>query len=132
MLDVGEVVPGTPASTGGAGVRGRTLVNRFVEVTLEPAGALALHDRRTGERFFDLLRLEDGGGARDTYTHCPPARDPVVRRTRQGRDHLPRPAPGPLGAAPEARRGMKAVAARAGGVVYAAHPLGRGPLAGGN
>src|SRR3989454_743322 len=64
MLDVGEVVPGTPASTGGAGGRGRTLVNRFVEVTLEPAGGLAVHDRRTRERLFDLLRPPDGGGCR--------------------------------------------------------------------
>src|SRR3989442_620748 len=58
----------------GVEVRGRSLVNRFVEATLEPSGALALRDRCTGERFFDLLRLEDGGDAGDTYTYCPPAR----------------------------------------------------------
>ncbi|OLC03534.1 MAG: hypothetical protein AUH46_05390 [Gemmatimonadetes bacterium 13_1_40CM_70_15] len=123
MLDVGEVVPGTPASTGGAGVRGRTLVNRFVEVTLEPGGALALHDRRTGERFFDLLRLEDGGDAGDTYTYCPPARDRVVRRTGQGRIHVRRLAPGPLVAALEARWSMKTVAARLVVMLYADHPV---------
>src|SRR5207244_7145209 len=46
--------------------RGRTLTNRLVEVTFEATGALALHDRRSGERFFDVLRLEDGGDAGDT------------------------------------------------------------------
>src|SRR2546422_4112008 len=30
---------------------------------------------RTGERFHDVLRLEDGGDAGDTYTYCPPAGD---------------------------------------------------------
>jgi len=38
-------------------VKGRSLVNRWIEIVLEPTGALALHDRRTGERFFDVLRL---------------------------------------------------------------------------
>src|SRR5207248_3123079 len=37
----------------GAVVKGRSLVNRWIETALEPTGALALHDRRTGERFFD-------------------------------------------------------------------------------
>ena len=41
----------------GAVVKGRSLVNRWIEIVLEPTGALALHDRRTGERFFDVLRL---------------------------------------------------------------------------
>src|SRR2546428_620921 len=63
ILDVGEVVPGTPASTGGAGVRGRTLVNRFVEVTLEPAGALPVHRPRPRGRPFELLRPTARGGA---------------------------------------------------------------------
>src|SRR6266702_3086607 len=79
-----RLTPGTSRperAGGGAGavVKGRSVVNHWIEVALEPTGALALHDRRTGERCFDLLRLEDGGDAGDTYTYCPPARDRVVR-----------------------------------------------------
>jgi len=89
----------------GVEVRGRSLVNRFLEVALEPSGALALRDRRTGERFFDLLRLEDGGDAGDTYTYCPPARDRVVRAT--GPIKVRRLAAGPLVAALEARQALR-------------------------
>src|SRR5207245_139172 len=89
----------------GVEVRGRSLVNRFLEVALEPSGALALRDRRTGERFFDLLRLEDGGDAGDTYTYCPPARDRVVRAT--GPIKVRRLAAGPLVAALEARQSLR-------------------------
>src|SRR5438093_420659 len=63
----------------GAVVKGRSLVNHWIEIVLEPTGALALHDRRTGERFFDVLRLEDGGDAGDTYSYCPPVRDRIGR-----------------------------------------------------
>jgi alpha-mannosidase len=121
LLDVGEAVAATPAGTGAAGVRGRTLANRFVEVTLEPTGALALHDRRTGERYFDLLRLEDGGDAGDTYTYCPPARDRVSRSA--GPISVRRLAPGPLVAALEARWRMKTVAARLVVMLHADHPV---------
>lgn len=92
------------AAGGGADrvlVRGRTLANRAAEVTLEPTGALALHDRRTGERFFDLLRLEDAGDAGDTYTYCPRARDRPLRSA--GPVKVRRLAAGPLVAALEAR-----------------------------
>jgi len=54
-------------------VRGRTLENRFVEVTLEPNGAMTLVDRKRNERYVDLLRLEDAGDAGDAYTYCPAA-----------------------------------------------------------
>src|SRR5207249_4691418 len=76
----------TPGAIGGSGasVKGRSLANHWIEATLEPTGALALHDRRTGERFFDVLRLEDGGDAGDTYTYCPPARDCIVRAAGAG------------------------------------------------
>src|SRR3989449_4188587 len=77
LATLGLAPPERLSSHEGVEVRGRSLVNRFVEATLEPSGALALRDRRTGERFFDLLRLEDGGDAGDTYTFCPPARDRV-------------------------------------------------------
>jgi len=81
--------------------RGRTLTNRLVEVTFEATGALALHDRRSGERFFDVLRLEDGGDAGDTYTYCPPVHDRLRRST--GPIAVRRLAAGPLVAALEAR-----------------------------
>src|SRR3989442_1746126 len=102
------VAPGTARVPERALVRGggRTLVNRFVQVTLEPTGALTLHDRRTGERFAGLLRLEDGGDAGDTYTYCPPARDRVVRAA--GPIALRRRAAGPLVAALEARVAVRA------------------------
>src|SRR6266480_4297203 len=90
----------------GAVVKGRSLVNRWIETVLEPTGALALHDRRTGERFFDVLRLEDGGDAGDTYTYCPPARDRIVRAQRPIR--VRRLAAGPLVAALEATFDMRA------------------------
>jgi len=98
----------TPGAIGGSGasVKGRSLANHWIEATLEPTGALALHDRRTGERFFDVLRLEDGGDAGDTYTYCPPARDRIVRAA--GPIRVRRLAAGPLVAALEATFGMRA------------------------
>src|SRR5439155_716196 len=98
----------TPGAIGGSGarVKGRSLANHWIEATLEPTGALALHDRRTGERFFDVLRLEDGGDAGDTYTYCPPARDRIVRAA--GPIRVRRLAAGPLVAALEATFGVRA------------------------
>src|SRR5213083_2414408 len=97
----------TPGAIGGSGarVKGRSLANHWIEATLEPTGALALHDRRTGERFFDVLRLEDGGDAGDSYTYCPPARDRVVRAA--GPIKVRRLAAGPLVAALEARQALR-------------------------
>ncbi len=85
----------------GAAVKGRSLVNHWIDVALEPTGALALHDRRTGERFPDVLWLEDGGDAGDTYTYCPPAGDRIVRAA--GPLKVRRLAAGPLVAALEVR-----------------------------
>ena len=82
-------------------VKGRSLVNHWIEVALEPTGALALHDRRSGQRFADVLRIEDGGDAGDTYSYCPPARDRVLRAG--GPIKVRRLASGPLVAALEAR-----------------------------
>jgi len=84
-----------------ARVRGRSLENRFVEVTLEPNGALSLLDRRRNERYGDLLRLEDAGDAGDAYTYCPPARDRI--KQSRGPIAVRRLAAGPLVAALEAR-----------------------------
>src|SRR6266566_149110 len=89
----------------GAVVKGRSLVNHWIEIVLEPTGALALHDRRTGERFFDVLRLEDGGDAGDTYSYCPPVRDRVVRAA--GPIRVRRLAAGPLVASLEATFTMR-------------------------
>ena len=84
-----------------ARVRGRSLENRFVEVTLEPNGALSLLDRRRNERYGDLLRLEHAGDAGDAYTYCPPARDRI--KPSRGPITVRRLAAGPLVAALEAR-----------------------------
>ncbi len=84
-----------------AQVRGRTLENRFVEVALESSGAVTLVDRRSGERYAGLLRLEDAGDAGDAYTYCPPARDRITRS--RGAITVRRLAAGPLVAALEAR-----------------------------
>jgi 2-O-(6-phospho-alpha-D-mannosyl)-D-glycerate hydrolase len=85
----------------GALVKGRSLVNHWIEVALEPTGALILHDRRSGQRFAELLRIEDSGDAGDTYSYCPPAGDRLVRAA--GPIKLRRLAAGPLVAALEAR-----------------------------
>src|SRR2546423_6472567 len=69
----GATAPGARPSGEGVQVKARTLVNHWIEVTLEPTGALALHDRRSGQRFTDVLRVEAGGDAGDTYSYCPPA-----------------------------------------------------------
>ncbi len=108
LLDSGPIrAPAArPVPAGRSGARGeaamasvRTLANRFVRVTLEPTGALTLTDRRTGERFHDLLRLESEGDAGDTYTFCARSRG-VVRSAGPVRRRLL--ARGPLVAAIEA------------------------------
>ncbi len=105
VLSAAPAGPESPASGAAAGVRGRMLANRLVEVTLEATGALALHDRRSGERYFDLLRLVDSGDAGDAYTFCPSRRDrPVLGR---GPLRVRRLAAGPLLAAIEARYEMR-------------------------
>ena len=93
----------TEPSGEGAAVRGggRSLVNHWIEVAVESTGALALRDRRSGQRFADLLRIEDGGDAGDTYTYCPPAGDRLVKGG--GPIKVRRLAGGPLVAALEDR-----------------------------
>ncbi|PYO29392.1 MAG: hypothetical protein DMD73_02125 [Gemmatimonadetes bacterium] len=75
-IATGASAPGARPSGEGVHVKGRSLVNHWIEVALEPTGALALHDRRSGQRFAELLRIEDGGDAGDTYSYCPPAAPP--------------------------------------------------------
>ena len=90
-------------------VKGRALVNHWIEVAIEPTGALSLHDRRSGQRFPDLLQVEDDGDAGDTYSYCPRAGGRVVRAA--GQITVRRLAAGPLVAALEARFELRSRAA---------------------
>src|SRR5204862_1879077 len=101
----GATAPRARPSGEGVQVKARTLVNHWIEVALEPTGALALHDRRSGLRFTDLLRVEDGGDAGDTYRYCPPAGDRVTRAA--GPITARRLAAGPLVAARETRFALR-------------------------
>jgi len=94
---------GAVASDRGESVRarGRSLENRFVEVSFESSGALTIVDLRRNQRYTDLLRLESGGDAGDAYSYCPPARNRVTRSG--GAIAVRRLAAGPLVAALEAR-----------------------------
>jgi len=103
-------------------VRGRSLENRFVEVTLESNGAITLVDRKRNERYVELLRLEDGGDAGDAYTYCPPVRDRV--KQSRGPVTVRRLAAGPLVAALEARWEMiRGIGARLLVQLYADSPI---------
>lgn len=98
-----SLAPGAPPASGPrqrVEVQGRSLLNPQAVVTLDRTGALVLYDRRTQARWLDLLRLESGGDAGDTYTYCPPVRDRIVRS--QGPIRVRRLAAGPLVAALEA------------------------------
>jgi 2-O-(6-phospho-alpha-D-mannosyl)-D-glycerate hydrolase len=77
-LDVGQG-PARPES--GVWLKGRTLGNELVEVRVGPTGALHLFDRRTRQRYPDLLTFESSGDVGDTYTYCAPSRD-RLRRSR--------------------------------------------------
>jgi hypothetical protein len=80
------------------------LANRFVAVHLSPTGALALEDRRTGERYDGLARLEDEPDAGDTYTFSRGASRAVRNGTTGSRRVI---AGGPLVGAVEARWSME-------------------------
>jgi len=111
-----------------ARVRGRSLENRFVEVTIEANGALTLLDRRRNERYGELLRLEDAGDAGDAYTYAPPARDRV--KQSRGAISVRRLAAGPLVAALEARwEVIRGIDARMVVQMFADSPIVRASLA---
>src|SRR6266702_2436836 len=113
---------GTRPPGEGALVKGRSLVNHWIEVAIEPTGALTLHDRRSGQRFTDLLRIEDGGDAGDTYTYCPPKGDRLARSA--GPIKVRRLAAGPLVAALEARFEIgRRVGIRLVAILYADSPM---------
>jgi alpha-mannosidase len=108
--------------------RGRSLENRFVQVTIEATGALMLVDRRRNERYGELLRLEDAGDAGDAYTYAPPARDRV--KQARGPVSVRRLAAGPLVAALEARwEVMRGIDARMVVQLFADSPIVRVSLA---
>lgn len=97
-----------PVREAGAAVKGRAVLNRFVEVSVQPNGALALLDRTRREWFLDALRLEDEGDLGDAYTFAPaPDRRPV---RSEGPVRMRRLAAGPLVAALEARFALRAQA----------------------
>jgi len=90
----------------GVAVKGRSLINRDVEVTIQPNGALVVFDKRSREWFLDVLRLEDASDAGDTYSYCPAAGGRVVRA--EGPVTVRRLAAGPFVAALEARFDLRA------------------------
>jgi mannosylglycerate hydrolase len=69
------------AQHAGTWIRGRSIGNELVEVTVGAGGGLRVSDRRTRQTYSDVLTLESGGDAGDTYTYCPPTRD-RIRRSR--------------------------------------------------
>ena len=92
----------------GARVHGRTLSNAFVEVVVEPTGAITLLDRRTNERFEGLLQLEVQGDRGDLYTPCPQGRP----ERAAGAIRVRRLAGGPLVAALEVAFELRSATAR--------------------
>jgi mannosylglycerate hydrolase len=80
--------------------------NELVEVSLEAGGGLRLTDRRTRQSYRNLLVLESGGDAGDTYTYCPPARDRISRS--RGPVAIQALARGPLVTSLEAKWRMRA------------------------
>jgi len=121
--------PAEPLARGEeARVRGRSLENRFVAVTVEANGALTVLDRRRNERYGELLRLEDAGDGGDAYSYAPPARDRV--KQSRGPVSVRRLAAGPLVAALEARwEVIRGIEARLVVQLFADSPLVRASLA---
>lgn len=55
-------------------IRGRSIGNDLIEISIDRHGGLRLIDRRTGESYSGLLVLESEGDSGDTYSYCPAAR----------------------------------------------------------
>ena len=96
----------------GARLRGHTLANAWIEVRLEPSGALTVRDRRSGERYGGLGALEWVRDSGDTYTYSPAG---SVRRVDGRPVRVRRVASGPLVAALEMRYAFDAGASPVGG-----------------
>ena len=79
LMNLQPVDGAARVSHAGTWIRGRSMGNELIEVSVEAGGALRLLDRRTRQSYRDLLVLESGGDAGDTYTYCRPARDRIHR-----------------------------------------------------
>lgn len=99
---------GAPTSTpsGAVRIRGRSIENGVVGVRVDPDGSLTFIDRRTGQRFAGLFRLESGRDIGDTYTYAAPHNDRLARAVRAFR--IRTLAAGPLVGALEARWSLTA------------------------
>ncbi len=106
-LDLGQ---GSAPLEGGAWLKGRAMGNELVEVRVGPNGGLQLWDRRTRQRYRDLLTIESSGDVGDSYTYCPPARDRLRRSSGRGESAPagPRPLRGGAGNSHSARHGQPA------------------------
>jgi mannosylglycerate hydrolase len=101
-LDVG---PGIRDAAAGAWVTGRTLANDLIEVRIGTSGTLELIDRRSHQRYRNVLTIESSGDQGDSYSYAPPPRDRV---RRGGRVSVRSLATGPLVAAVELRWSLPA------------------------
>jgi alpha-mannosidase len=87
-------------------LEGRRMGNELMEVSVAPGGSIELTDRRTRQRYSDLIGFESGGDEGDTYSYAPPSRDRLHRtRGARGVRVLAR---GPLVAALEVRWSLPA------------------------
>ena len=89
-----------PLPDGAAFARGRRIGNRLVDVDVGSDGSLTVTDRRTGERYGGLFRLESQADLGDTYTVA--TAGPVRTSTAPARTRVL--AGGPLVATMEVRR----------------------------
>ena len=69
----GAMLTRASGAAGAVRVRGRTLSNETLDVTLEPDGTVTLRDRESNARYPGLFLLESEGDAGDTYTFAPVA-----------------------------------------------------------
>lgn len=108
-------------ATGAVRVQGRTLSNEALDATLEEDGSVTLGDRRSGQRYAGLLRLESEGDVGDTYTFQPV---PGSLLRADGLRVRPRiVARGPLAAAVEGRWTFAGVEVRLRLILLAGEPF---------
>jgi mannosylglycerate hydrolase len=119
----------TPAG-GGTWLRGSTMGNELIELSMKAGSGMRLLDRTTGQIYPGLLVFESSGDVGDTYSYCPPEAD----RLRRSRGPLRvRPlAAGPLVVAMEGEwrmsagrrgKGTGAVSLRLVASLYAGSPM---------
>ena len=66
------------ASSSRLRVRGRTMENDSVRITVRRDGTLDIVDKKSGQLFPGVHRFEDGGDVGDEYSYSPPQRDRAV------------------------------------------------------